>query len=72
MSGSRPRAICLGGAARLESYPDLSGVRLFEEVRAAGYTGGLTQLKLYVTQVRPGPAPEPPVRSRPNWPPGTG
>ena len=48
--------------ARLKSYPQLSAVRLFEEVRAAGYTGGLTQLKLYVTQVRPRPAPEPLVR----------
>lgn len=26
--------------ARLEAYPELSGVRLLEEVRAAGYTGG--------------------------------
>ena len=48
--------------ARLQSCPELSVVRLFEEVRAAGYTGGLTQLKLYVTQVRPKPAPEPLVR----------
>ena len=48
--------------ARLQSYPGLSAVRLFDEVRAAGYTGGLTQLKLYVTQVRPRPAPEPLVR----------
>ena len=46
----------------LESYPELSAVRLFDEVRAAGYTGGLTQLKLYVAQVRPRPAPEPLVR----------
>jgi transposase len=28
--------------ARLESYPALSAVRLFDEVTAAGYTGGLT------------------------------
>jgi transposase len=49
-------------AARLESYPELSAVRLFDEVRAAGYTGGLTQLKLHVIQVRPRPAPEPLVR----------
>src|SRR5690606_32218703 len=48
--------------ARLKSYPDLSAVRLFEEVRAAGYTGGLTQRKLYVTRVRPWPVPEPLVR----------
>jgi transposase len=49
-------------AARLESYPELSAVRLFDEVRAAGYTGGLTQLKLHVMQVRPKAAPEPLVR----------
>jgi transposase len=48
--------------ARLQKYPDLSAVRLFEETRAAGYTGGLTQLKLYAAQVRPHPEPEPVVR----------
>src|SRR5690606_4884834 len=40
-------------AARLEAYPELSCVRLLEEIRAAGYTGGLTQLKLFVREVRP-------------------
>ena len=30
---------------RLETYPELSAVRLFQEVRAAGYPGSLTQLK---------------------------
>jgi transposase len=48
--------------ARLEKYPALSAVRLFKEAKAAGYTGGLTQLKLYVGQVRPQPEPEPIVR----------
>jgi transposase len=48
--------------ARLNKYSDLSAVRLFAEAKAAGYTGGLTQLKLYVTQVRPRPEPEPIVR----------
>ncbi len=48
--------------ARLESYPALSAVRLFDEVKAAGYTGGLTQLGLYVARVRPRPEPEPIVR----------
>jgi transposase len=46
----------------LDSYPALSAVRLFDEVEAAGYAGGLTQLKLYVAQVRPKPEPEPIVR----------
>lgn len=48
--------------ARLERYPDLTAVRLFEELRAAGYTGGISQLRDYVAQVRPRPAPEPLVR----------
>jgi transposase len=47
---------------RLTTYPELSAVRLFEECRAAGYAGGLTQLKVYVRQVRPRPEPEPVVR----------
>ncbi len=47
---------------RLETYPDLTAVRLFEEVRAAGYPGSLTQLKVFVRRVRPVPAPEPIVR----------
>ena len=33
---------------RLEAYPELSSVRLLEEIRAAGYDGGYTQLKEYV------------------------
>jgi transposase len=47
---------------RLGTYPELSAVRLFDEVRAAGYPGGLTQLKLYVAQVRPKAPAEPVVR----------
>lgn len=47
---------------RLATYPELSAVRLFEECRAAGYAGGLTQLKVFVRQVRPRPEPEPIVR----------
>jgi transposase len=48
--------------ARLEKYPELTTVRLFEEIRAAGYTGGLTQLKIFVQEIRPKPVPEPLVR----------
>jgi transposase len=48
--------------ARLERYPELTTVRLFDEIRAAGYTGGLTQLKIFVQQVRPKPLPDPVVR----------
>jgi transposase len=47
---------------RLETYPELSAVRLFEECRAAGYTGGLTQLKVFVREVRPRPEPQPIIR----------
>jgi transposase len=47
---------------RLETYPELTAVRLFAEVRAAGYPGSLTQLKVFVRRVRPVPAPEAVVR----------
>jgi transposase len=48
--------------ARLDTYPELSAVRLFDEVRAAGYPGGITQVRDYVARVRPRPEPEPVVR----------
>jgi transposase len=38
---------------RLQAYPRLTAQRVLEEVRAAGYPGGYSQLKLYVRQVRP-------------------
>ena len=38
---------------RLQEFPKLSSVRLFEELRAAGYPGGYTQVKQYVATVRP-------------------
>jgi transposase len=47
---------------RLATYPELSAVRLLEECRAAGYTGGYSQLKAAVARIRPRPAPEPVVR----------
>ena len=31
--------------ARLAAYPELSAVRLLDEIRAAGYAGGYSQLK---------------------------
>lgn len=48
--------------ARLEEFPDLTAVRLLEEIRADGYGGGYTQLKVYVRQIRPRPPEEPVVR----------
>ena len=47
---------------RLAAYPELSAVRLLAEIRAAGYTGGYSQLKALVRQLRPVPAPPPVVR----------
>ncbi|HEV2079450.1 MAG TPA: IS21 family transposase [Allosphingosinicella sp.] len=43
-------------------YPELSAVRLLEEIRLDGYTGGYSQLRDYVREVRPRPAPSPVVR----------
>lgn len=47
---------------RLAAYPELSAVRLLDEIRAAGYTGGYSQLKAFVQRVRPTPPPEPVIR----------
>ena len=47
---------------RLATYPDLSAVRLLDEIRAAGYGGGYTQLKDFVRRVRPTPPPDPVIR----------
>ena len=47
---------------RLATYPELSATRLFAEVRAAGYAGGVTQVRDYVARVRPRPEPEPVIR----------
>jgi transposase len=47
---------------RLTAYPALSSIRLLQEARAAGYTGGYTQLREYVREVRPKPPEEPVVR----------
>lgn len=46
--------------ARLKEFPRLSAIRLLAECQAAGYTGGITQLRAFVRRLRP--APEPVVR----------
>jgi transposase len=46
----------------LERYPDITVVRLLEELRAAGYTGSYTVLREGVKQLRPRPSPPPVVR----------
>lgn len=48
--------------ARLETFPMLTAQRLFEELQAAGYRGGYTQVKEYVRQVRPRGPVDPVVR----------
>lgn len=47
---------------RLTAFPALSATRLLAECRAAGYTGGYSQLTAVVRQLRPREAPEPLVR----------
>jgi transposase len=54
---SAPRASKLDAykgiiAERLGTYSKLSAVRLFDEVRAAGYTSGITQVRDYRRQPR--------------------
>jgi transposase len=44
--------------ARLDAYPALTAVRLFEEIRGAGYTGGITRLREYLAPIRPRSAEE--------------
>ena len=48
--------------SRLAAYPKLSAVRLFEEIKAAGYQGAYTQVKACVRQVRPTLPVDPVVR----------
>lgn len=48
--------------SRLAEFPRLSAVRLYAEVKAAGYDGGYTQVKEYVRGVRPVSAADPVVR----------
>ncbi len=50
------------GTQQLAEYPELTAVRLFEEIKAAGYSGSYTQVKEYVRRVRPRPPEEPLVR----------
>jgi len=48
--------------ARLSEFPKLTATRLLDEIRAAGYAGGYSQLKEYVRAARPAAPPDPVVR----------
>jgi transposase len=43
----------------LTRFPEITAQRIFEELRAAGYDGGYTQVKEHVRRVRPAPRPKP-------------
>jgi transposase/ParB-like chromosome segregation protein Spo0J len=53
----------------LAQYPSLTAQRVFEELRAAGYQGGYSIIKVRVRKLRPPKAPEP-SRVRPVFGPG--
>ena len=58
----QPRALLIDGFApylreRLASYPELSGRRLWREVRELGFKGGYTSVTGFLHDIRPAPAP---------------
>lgn len=46
----------------LQRYPDITSTRVFEELRAQGFTGGLSIVRERVLELRPQPQREPVVR----------
>ncbi|MBW2605822.1 MAG: IS21 family transposase [Deltaproteobacteria bacterium] len=46
----------------LETYPDITGVRMYEELVADGFKGGKTILTDYLRKIRPRPKKDPVVR----------
>ena len=46
----------------LEQYPDMTGVRVHEELSENGFDGGPTIVKDYLRKIRPRPKKEPVVR----------
>jgi transposase len=60
---------------RLAEHPDLSGVRLLEEIRSQGYQQGVAVLRRYLAKVRPPPSrkaylriePDPAEQAQVDW-----
>jgi len=48
--------------ALLDEYPDITGVRVYEELTAAGFNGGCTIVTDYLRKIRPRPKKAPVVR----------
>jgi transposase len=46
----------------LDEFPDINGQRMLEELRQAGYAGGITQVRERLQELRPRPKREPTVR----------
>jgi transposase len=46
----------------LEKYPKITGQRLYEELVAAGYNGGISILRDHLRRIRPRPKREPVIR----------
>ena len=46
----------------LEQFPNITGVRMYEELKSAGYDGGITRVKDRLRTLRPQPKREPVVR----------
>jgi len=53
----------------LTRFPEITAQRVYEELRAAGYGGGYTQVKQHVRRVRPPPHPAPSMPT-PSYGPG--
>jgi transposase len=47
----------------LNTYPDITAQRVFEEIRQAGFDGGYWSVKVLVRKIRPKPAPKPSLQT---------